>query len=76
MAVCDKTYRLLTTPAGPYHETVLGLEPRDEVPLTGAKPYDSSRDGTVRSAEEMKGADYRETREGSGGCGCGPEGCN
>ncbi len=77
MAVCDRTYRLLTTPAGPYHQTVLGLEPRVEVPLPGAKPYDPGRDGTVRRPEEMKGTDYRETRgEDAGGCGCGPEGCH
>jgi arsenite methyltransferase len=40
MAVCDKTYRLLTDPKGPYARQLIGIEPADLVPLDAAGPFD------------------------------------
>ena len=36
VAVCDKTCRILTDPTGPYATDIIGIEPREEVPLDGA----------------------------------------
>jgi hypothetical protein len=41
MAVCDKTYRILT--AEPYGDAIIPVPPRTEVPLEDAAPFDCSR---------------------------------
>jgi arsenite methyltransferase len=57
MAVCDKTYKLLTNPDGPYAKDIIGIEPREEVPLDDAKPFDCKRSAR-RHPRETKGIDY------------------
>jgi hypothetical protein len=71
MAVCGKTYRLMTS--APYAGQMLGIEPRVPIPEERARPFacDGSR---VRPARETKGADYAETN-GDGAACCEPGTC-
>lgn len=68
MAVCDKTYRLMTNPKGPYGEDMLSINSREEVPLGDAKPFDCSRSG-FRHPRETKGVAYTATVKGENTCG-------
>jgi len=73
MAVCDKTYRLLTDPDGPYAGQVVGIEPREDVPLSEAKPFDC-KGTTLRHPRQTKGQDYRATQTNGDAACCGPNG--
>ncbi len=64
-AVCDKTFRLLGRE--PYAGHFELIEPREEVPLEDASPFDCSRD-TIRHPRETKGEDYRLTTGGPSCC--------
>lgn len=67
MAVCDKTFRLLTDHRGPYAGAVIGVEPREEVPLAEARPFQCAGQA-LRHPRETKGQD-RSTVLGQGsGC--------
>jgi len=57
-AVCDKTYSLYQQ--APYAGSFEFIEPRTEIPLTAAKPFDCSRTA-VRAPHETKGLGYQET---------------
>jgi arsenite methyltransferase len=70
MAVCDKTYRLYQRE--PYREQFTFVDPREEVPIEEAKPFDCRR-GAKRNPRQTKGIDYHETTA-AGEC-RGPEGC-
>ncbi len=63
-AVCDKTFRLLQKE--PYRAFFEFIEPRAEIPVAKAKPFDS---GTmrIRHPRQTKGESYDPT-EASGGC--------
>ena len=74
MAVCDKTYGLLTDAAGPYHHQVVGVLPRHEVSLDDAAPFDCERN-RFRDPREIKGEEFRETIQSQEGDCCGPGGC-
>jgi arsenite methyltransferase len=60
MAVCDKTFQLLTRSNSPYQKDLIPVLPHIEIPLEQATPFDCRR-SSVRSAQETKGLDYRET---------------
>ncbi len=60
MAVCEKTYRLLTDPAGPYAGHMIGVEPLQEVAPEDAKLFDCAA-GAMRHPRQTKGQDYRAT---------------
>ena len=73
MAVCDKTYHLLTSASGPYAGLFDGVEPRVEVPLAEAGPFPC--DGSqIRDPRVSKGADYRATSAVQDGD-CGDSSC-
>jgi SAM-dependent methyltransferase len=72
MAVCDKTYRLLTDPQGPYAGQMTGIEPRDPIPLEEAGPFDCNTP-VERHPRQTKGLDYHTTTNGESVCG--PDGC-
>jgi hypothetical protein len=75
MAVCDKTFKILTDPAGPYSRDIIAVPPYEEIPLDQSPPFDCKRTGT-RHPKETKGMDYRKTVIAEGAvCDCGPEGC-
>ena len=71
LAVCDKTYRLLTQP--PYAEEVIPVPPRQEVPIEKARGFACSTDA-LRHPRETKGKRYRKTVAAARSL-CGPEGC-
>lgn len=62
MAVCDRTYRLITE--GPYQKDFIGITPQQAVE---EKPW-SLPTGTKRAASETKGAEYNTPSCGGGGC--------
>lgn len=64
-AVCDKTFRLLGRE--PYAGHFELIEPREEVPLEAASPFDCTRD-TIRHPRETKGEEYRLTTDGPSCC--------
>jgi SAM-dependent methyltransferase len=70
MAVCDKTFRIYTSP--PYAEHVEPVEPHVAVPLEDAPEFDCRRDA-VRDPAETKGEGYKVTERADAPC-CGPEG--
>jgi len=70
-AVCEKTYRLYS--AAPYADFFEFVDPREEVPLETAAPFDCSRT-VLRHPRETKGEDYEVTTD-PGAC-CEPgDGC-
>ncbi|MGB7274443.1 MAG: methyltransferase domain-containing protein, partial [Geitlerinemataceae cyanobacterium] len=60
MAVCDKTFQLLTRSNSPYQDDLIPVLPHTDIPLEEAIPFDCKR-SSIRSAKETKGLDYRET---------------
>jgi ubiquinone/menaquinone biosynthesis C-methylase UbiE len=74
MAVCDKTFRILTDAKGPYAADVLLVPPLNEVPLEQAGPF-ACTGSTVRHPRQTKGQDYSETRLTEDGPCCDGEGC-
>ena len=73
MAVCDKTFKLMTDPNGPYAGQMLPVEPLTDVPLEASKAFDCART-SIRHPRETKGLEYRATTEAAADC-CGPDGC-
>ncbi len=68
VAVCDKTFKLLTSATGPYAGQFTAIEPHVETPLDQAQPFDCRRT-TLRSPRETKGRDYRATDASAEDCG-------
>ncbi len=68
MAVCDKTYRLLT--GQPYADEVIAVPPRKEIPLEKARPFACGQTA-LRSPAETKGKRYRKTDKAAAAC-CAP----
>ncbi len=68
MAVCDKTYRLLTSE--PYARQVIPVPPVKEIALRRAKPFacGPAAADTVRSPAETKGKRYRKTENAAAAC--------
>ncbi len=71
MAVCDKTYRILTR--APYADSVIPVPPLREIPLGKAQAF-ACKAAALRDPRETKGRRYRKTVAASSN-GCGPEGC-
>lgn len=75
MAVCDKTFKLMTDDHGPYAGQMLAIEPKSEVPLDEAKQFDCKH-AAVRDPRQTKGHNYRETRTADADSCCDPgSGC-
>jgi arsenite methyltransferase len=73
MAVCDKTFRILTDASGPYAGSIVAVPPIREIPLESAAPF-NCKTNAIRDPRQTKGEDYNATTEASSSC-CGPEGC-
>lgn len=71
-AVCDKTYQIYRNE--PYRDSFDFVEPRVEIPLEEALPFDCARTVT-RSAKETKGQGYDATIQGEVCCEPGNNGC-
>lgn len=69
-ATCDKTFQLLQQ--APYTGMFEAIEPREAIPLAEAQQFDCRRN-KVRSPQETKGQDYRETTDAAAPC-CGIDG--
>ncbi len=74
MAVCDKTFGILTDPEGPYGKEIIAVPPVEEVPIGSATPFDCKGSG-VRDPRQTKGRDYAETRLSDDSPCCEGEGC-
>ncbi|MFW6039170.1 MAG: methyltransferase domain-containing protein [bacterium] len=73
MAVCDKTYRILTDPNGPYAKDVIGIEPYEAIPHDRAQPF-NCKGAALRHPRQTKGGEYDVTETNrDAGC-CGPDG--
>ena len=70
-AVCDKTYQLYKR--APYEGQFDFVDPRVDVPLSEAAPFDCSRTA-LRDPRESKGQEYDATIEAEEPC-RGPDGC-
>lgn len=74
VAVCDKTFSILTSPSGPYHQDIVPVPPRQEIPPEQAKPFPC--EGTrIRHPEETKGVEYDLTVSHDPKSCCAPNGC-
>lgn len=71
VAVCDKTYNIFKNE--PYREHFDFVEPREEIALEDAEPFDCSRT-PKRHPRETKGLDYDVTTEPQENC-CEPGAC-
>ena len=69
MAVCDKTFQILTSPRGPYAEQFVPLPPHVEVPLAEAGPF-GCQGMAIRDPRVTKGKDYRVTTLAGGDAAC------
>jgi arsenite methyltransferase len=69
MAVCDKTFQILTSARGPYAGQVIGIEPRIPVAPGEARPF-ACHDQTVRDPRQTKGPDARDTLAPDAGACC------
>jgi len=67
MAVCEKTYKLLTSESGPYAAHIAGIEPRTPIAAAEAKPF-ACHISARRTPRQTKGMEYRETSDGEAGC--------
>lgn len=65
-AVCDKTYRIFTSP--PYEGEIDPIPPKVDIPLEQARPFDCSR-AVARHPRETKGMDYDVTTQTTDVCG-------
>ena len=64
-AVCDKTFQLYRE--APYREHFEFIEPREDIPLAEAEPFDCSRT-PLRHPRETKGMDYDATTDEQSCC--------
>ncbi len=71
MAVCDKTFRILTQ--APYADCITPIEPAETIPLESARPFvcDGPR---IRTPEETRQRRSLDILPGDGDC-CGPGEC-
>lgn len=73
MAVCDKTYNIMTSCCSPYSQDVIGIEPYENIPLEEAQEF-NCKTKAVRHARETKGSEYNLTETNSDDC-CSPGEC-
>ena len=60
MAVCDKTYQILTNHQGPYAKSIIGIPPYEDIPLDSATEF-NCKGKAIRHPQETKGENYRLT---------------
>ncbi|MDP6354204.1 MAG: methyltransferase domain-containing protein [Planctomycetota bacterium] len=73
VAVCEKTFNILTHPEGPYRDHFIAIRPHEEIGLEVAAPF-LCNGTTLRHPKVTKGQEYNETRLASGEC-CEPDEC-
>ncbi|NJN75196.1 MAG: methyltransferase domain-containing protein [Synechococcaceae cyanobacterium RL_1_2] len=75
MAVCEKTYQLLTQPDSPYREQLIPLNPLQPIALEQAQPFDDCGSDRYRDPRITKGEDYRVNNLADGGPSCSTDSC-
>ena len=60
MAVCDKTYQILTSCCSPYSQDIIPVPPYENIPLEEAEIF-SCKNKAVRHPKETKGSEYNLT---------------
>lgn len=73
MAVCDKTYQILTNVNSPYAKDIIAVPPYQDIPLEEAEEF-NCKNKSIRHAKETKGGDYRLTYQDEMDC-CSPGQC-
>ena len=73
MAVCDKTFQILTNPKSPYVKDIIPVPPYKEIPLESAQSY-NCKSKAIRDPKETKGTDYNLTNFSEDSC-CTPGEC-
>lgn len=73
MAVCDKTYNIMTSCCSPYAQDVIGIAPYENIALEEAELFNCTPKA-VRHARESKGSEYNLTETSSEEC-CTPGDC-
>ncbi len=73
MAVCDKTYQIMTSCGSPYAQDIIGIEPYENIPLEEATEF-NCKTKAIRHARETKGSEYNLTEASSNDC-CSPGEC-
>ncbi|MEB3225716.1 MAG: methyltransferase domain-containing protein [Synechococcus sp.] len=74
MAVCDKTFKILTNPDGPYAGQFIPVAPYTEISLEAATEF-NCRINARRHPQETKGADYHLTRVSEDAACCSTDSC-
>ena len=74
MAVCDKTYQILTNPQGPYADSIIPVPPYQEIPLELATEF-NCKSQTIRHPKETKGSEYKLTANNEEANCCRPGEC-
>lgn len=74
MAVCDKTFNILTNTEGPYADQFIPILPFKAVPLETADNFNCRVDAR-RHPKETKGADYQVTNLTDGTASCSTDSC-
>ncbi len=67
MAVCDKTYHILTDAAGPYSNSMIPLPPAEPIPIEEATPFDC-RGKVFRDPSVTKGGSCEDGAKSSPSC--------
>ena len=73
MAVCDKTYKIMTSCCSPYSKDIIGIEPYENISLEEAAEF-NCKTKAVRHARETKGSEYNLTETNGDDC-CSPGEC-
>jgi len=74
MAVCDKTFNILTSTEGPYADQFIPILPFETVPLETAENF-NCRVEARRHPKETKGEDYQVTNLTDGTASCSTDSC-
>ena len=73
MAVCDKTYQIMTSCCSPYSKDIIPVPPYENIPLEEAEAF-NCKTKAIRHARETKGSEYNLTDTNSSDC-CSPGEC-
>ena len=73
MAVCDKTYQIMTNANSPYAADIIGIAPYENIPLESATEF-NCKVKAIRHPRETKGSEYNLTNTNDESC-CSPGEC-
>ncbi|MDY6785113.1 MAG: methyltransferase domain-containing protein [Cyanobacteriota bacterium] len=74
VAVCDKTFQILTQSNSPYAKDIIPVPPHQEIPLEEAQEF-NCKGTTLRHPRETKGLDYNLTVTSDNTSCCSEESC-